>query len=338
MIITRTPFRISFFGGGTDLPDYYHKHGGEVLSTTIDKYLYITCRHMPPFFDYKHRFSYGSKTELVSEINEIEHPSIRETFRYMDIDYGVDLHYNTDIPARSGIGSSSSFTVGLLNALSGLNGRMLSKEDLAHKAIHIEQDLIGEAVGSQDQTAAAYGGLNHIIFRENDEIEVHPITIPSARSRSLNEHLLLVFSGFQRFAKNIEENKIAQLDKHVDDLKKMTDYTHQALEILNSDIDICEFGALLNDTWMAKKRLSERVADERINEMYQIAIKNGAVGGKLLGAGGGGFMLFFVKPERRNELLSALQQYVYVPFQFDHSGSTVIYYKPHENAAEYKRQ
>lgn len=327
MIITRTPFRISFFGGGTDLPDYYNKYGGEVLSTTIDKYLYITCRHMPPYWDYKHRFVYGSNTELVSAIDEIVHPSIRETLRYLGIDYGVDLHYNTDIPARSGIGSSSSFTVGLLNALYGLNGKMISKEDLARKAIHIEQDLIKEAVGAQDQTAAAYGGLNHILFKQDGEIEVRPVTIFPKRSELLNEHLVLVFSGFQRFAKDIEQNKISQLGKHTQELERMKVYTRQAIDILNSDVDICEFGALLNDTWMAKKALSEKVTDDRIDELYQLGLKNGAVGGKLLGAGGGGFMLFFVKPEQRQGLLTALKEYIHVPFSFENSGSQVIYYK-----------
>lgn len=279
MIITRTPFRISFFGGGTDLPDYYSKYGGEVLSTTIDKYLYITCRHMPPFWDFKHRFVYGSKTELVSEIDEIVHPSIRETLRYLGIDYGIDLHYNTDIPARSGIGSSSSFTVGLLNALNGLEGKMMPKADLAKKAIHIEQNLIKEAVGAQDQTAAAYGGLNHILFKENGEIEVHPVTISMERTELLDSHLVLVFSGFQRFAKDIEQNKISQLGKHTAELGKMKEYTRQAIDILNSDMDICEFGALLNDTWMAKKALSEKVTDDRIDKLYNVGLKNGARNG-----------------------------------------------------------
>lgn len=328
MIITRTPLRISFFGGGTDLPDYYKKFGGEVLSTTIDKYLYITCRHMPPFWDYRNRFVYGSKTELVSCIDEIEHPAIRETMRYMKIDYGVDLHYNTDIPARSGVGSSSSFTVGLLNALYGLNGKIVAKEELAMQAIHIEQDLIQEAVGSQDQTAAAYGGFNHIFFKENGEVQVSPMTLQPQRVQLLNEHLVLVFTGFQRFAKNIEQEKMEGLGDHYGSLKKMKGYVRQAVDILNSDADIREFGSLLNDTWKEKKLLSDKVSDRQIDQMYQYGLSHGAIGGKLLGAGGGGFMLFFVEPERRKGLLDAFAEYVSVPFRFEDSGSSIIYYKP----------
>lgn len=328
MIITRTPLRISFFGGGTDLPDYYRQFGGEVLSTTIDKYLYITCRHMPPFWDYTNRFVYGSNTELVSSLDEIDHPSIRETLRYLQLDYGVDLHYNTDIPARSGIGSSSSFTVGLLNALYGLNGKMCSKKELAMQAIHIEQDLIREAVGSQDQTAAAFGGFNHILFKESGDIEVCPMTLPAERIRSLNEHLVLIFTGFQRFAKNIEKDKMQKLDKHHDNLIKIKGYVKQAIDILNTDTDIREFGALLNDTWTEKKLLSDKVSDSRIDEMYQQGMEHGAIGGKLLGAGGGGFMLFFVEPSKQREFIKAFSDYVVVPFQFEDAGSQVIYYKP----------
>lgn len=334
MIITRTPLRISFFGGGTDFPNYYKKFGGEVLSTTIDKYLYITCRHMPPFWEFSNRFVYGSKTELVSKIDEIEHPSIRETLRYLKINYGIDLHYNTDIPARSGIGSSSAFTVGLLNALYGLNGRMVSKEELARQAIYIEQNLIQEAVGSQDQTAAAYGGFNHIIFRENGDIQVSPITLQPERIRLLNAHLILVFTGFQRFAKNIEKEKMKTLEGHYNNLSNMKDYVKQAIEILNSGTDIREFGMLLNDTWKEKKALSEKVSDSRIDQMYQRGMEHGAIGGKLLGAGGGGFMLFFVEPCKQNEFLKAFTEYVSVPFQFEDTGSSVIYYRADAELSE----
>ncbi len=325
MIITRTPFRISFFGGGTDLPDYYLKYGGEVLSTTIDKYLFLTCRQMPPFWDYKNRFVYGSKTEVCTKIDEIDHPSIRETLRYMDMGYGIDLHYNTDIPARSGIGSSSSFTVGLLNALYGMKGRMASKEHLAKEAIHIEQQCIKEAVGSQDQTAAAYGGLNYMIFRTDGEIEVHPLTISQKRMELLNRHLCLVFTGFQRFAKDIEKEKIERINTNTDRLNKIKGYVRQAVSILNGSTDICEFGGLLNDMWNEKKMLSAAVSDERVDVLYRLGIENGAIGGKLLGAGGGGFMLFFVPPEKKEKFIKALKGYVHVPFQFDNTGSQVIY-------------
>ncbi len=328
MIITRTPLRISFFGGGTDMPDFYRKYGGEVLSTTINKYLYINCRPMPPFFEYKNRFVYGSNTELVSDIEEIDHPAIREALRFLQIPYGIDMHYNTDIPARSGIGSSSSFTVGLLNALNSLDGRMMSKHQLTMDAIHVEQEMIKEAVGSQDQTAAAYGGFNHIIFRKDGEIEVHPMTISADKVRLLNSHMLLVFSGFQRFAKNIEKGKIDKIENNTNNLLEMKKYVEQAIEILNDDRDIREFGKLLNDTWKKKKSLSDQVTDERIDAMYDIGIKNGAIGGKLLGAGGGGFMLFFVEPEKRQKLKKALSDYIRVPFSFDNTGSQVIYYVP----------
>lgn len=328
MIITRTPFRISFFGGGTDLPDFYYKHGGEVISTTIDKYLYITCRRMTPYWEYKHRFVYGSNTETVSELSEIQHPSIRETLRFLDIPYGVDMHYNTDIPARSGMGSSSSFTVGLLNALNGLNGKMSSKQELTRDSIYIEQKMIGEAVGSQDQTAAAYGGLNHIIFRKDGGIEVQPITISRERSAELNNHLMLVFTGFQRFAKDIEKDKIASIEDHTRNLLEMKEYVSQSIDILNSNTDIGQFGQLLNETWEKKKRLSNKVSNDHIDTMYRLGRENGAIGGKLLGAGGGGFMLFFVRPEDRERLLKAMKGFAVVPFLFENSGSQNIYFLP----------
>lgn len=327
MIITRTPFRISFFGGGTDLPDYYRQYEGEVLSTTINKYLYITCRHMPPFWDYKHRFVYGSKTELVSELDEIDHPAIRETLRFLQIDYGVDMHYNTDIPARSGIGSSSSFTVGLLNALNGLEGKITSKYQLMRDSIYIEQEMIKEPVGAQDQTAAAFGGLNHIIFHKDGEIEVRPVTISQKRIEELTAHLLLVFTGFQRYSKNIEDKKIKNIERNLANLHEIKRYVSEALKILNSNADIREFGSLLNETWLKKKLLADNVTDQRINDMYDIGLKNGAIGGKLLGAGGGGFMLFFVTPENRERLKQKLDNYICVPFQFENIGSQVIYYK-----------
>lgn len=327
MIITRTPFRISFFGGGTDLPDYYREHGGMVLSTTIDKYLYITCRHMPPYWDFKNRFVYGAKTEHVNEIEEIEHPAIREVMKFLNIDYGLDLHYNTDIPAKSGMGSSSSFTVGLLKALHGLNGKLVSKKQLAMEAIHIEQDLIKEAVGSQDQAAAAFGGLNCINFKLNGSLEVIPMTIGAQRAQELNDHLLLVFTGFQRYAADIEKEKIKNINKECSRLHLIKKYADQAIELLNSENNICGLGELLDITWQLKKSLSEKVSTDIIDNIYEMGKKNGAIGGKLLGAGGGGFMLFFVKPENRQKLINGLKGYTYVPFKFEDTGSQVIYYK-----------
>ena len=330
MIITRTPFRISFFGGGTDLPAYYRKYGGEVLSTTIDKYLYISCRKLAPYWDYKHQFYYGAKTEYVTNIDEIVHPSIRETMRFLKPQHGIDMHYSADIPSKSGIGSSSSFTVGLLNALYGLNGKMASKQELLSDSLHIEQEMICEPVGSQDQTAAAFGGFNHIVFREDGEIEVHPVVISKNRINELNDSLVLVFTGFQRFSKDIEEKKIQNIENRLEELHGIKKYVGQALDILNSESSLDEFGLLLNDTWEKKKRLSDNVSDERIDNLYELGMKNGAIGGKLLGAGGGGFMLFYVDKEKKKNLLDAMKEKVCVPFRFEDMGSQVIYYQPED--------
>lgn len=333
MIITRTPLRISFFGGGTDIPEFYKRYGGQVLSTTINKYLFITCRHMPPFWDFKHRFVYGSNTECVSSIDEIDHPSIRETIRFLKVDYGIDLNYNTDIPARSGMGSSSSFTVGLLNAINGLDGKMKSNSELMYDAIHVEQEMIKEPVGSQDQAAAAYGGLNRIVFRRDGKIEVRPMTLLQRRTDELEECLLLVFTGFQRYAKDVEKGKIQRIGENKDILFTIKSYVDQAIELLCSERDIREFGALLNDTWNKKRALSEKVTNNEIDDLYQRGLKNGAIGGKLLGAGGGGFMLFFVKPENRAKLKAAMKGHIIVPVKLENSGSQVIYYST-ENVDE----
>jgi D-glycero-alpha-D-manno-heptose-7-phosphate kinase len=326
MIITRTPLRVSFFGGGTDWPDWFKENGGEVLSTTINKFLFVTCREMPPYFGFKNRFVYGSKTEIVSEIDEIEHPSIRECIRFLKLPYGLDMHYNTDIPARSGMGSSSAFTVGLLRALHGMQGRIVSDRRLANEAIHVERDLIGEAVGYQDQIAAAFGGFNHITFGKDSNFEVNPMVLPHKRVKELNDHLILIFTGVQRIASKIEEEKIRQLDKHHQELTEIQDYVADAIAILNSNTPIEEFGALLNETWQRKRRLSEHVTDKKLDELYETGRKNGAIGGKLLGTGAGGFMLFFVRPEDRENMLKSLADYIPVPFLFERTGSQIIYF------------
>lgn len=330
MIITRTPFRISFFGGGTDLPVWYREHGGAVLSTTIDKYLYISCRKLPPFWDFKHRIIYGSKSEYVKNIDKIDHPSVRETFRFMNINEGLDLHYNTDLPARSGLGSSSSFTVGLLQALYAYKGKMVSKMQLALDAIHIEQNMIGEAVGSQDQVAAAFGGFNHIIFKQDNVIEVYPITIGQDRMLELNNHLVLFFTGFQRNAVDVESDKINNIRSRKLNLTFMRDIVDEAINILNSDKPIVEFGKLLDESWQFKKNLSDKVSTTYVDEIYDIAIDNGAVGGKLLGAGGGGFIMFFVEHGNRLKLKQALGKLLYVPLRFENTGGQIIYYKEEE--------
>lgn len=327
MIITRTPLRISFFGGGTDLPVYYLEHGGAVLSTTIDKYQYITCRRLAPWWKHKHQFRYGSALETVDAIDEIRHPSIRETMRYFNVTYGLDLHYDTDIPARSGMGSSSAFTVGLVNALYGLEGRMVNKKRLATDAIHIEQEMIGEAVGDQDQIAAAFGGLNHITFKKGGGFFVSPVTLSKARKRELESHLVLIFSGFQRFALDIEKEKIKTIGSNIASLDEMSGLTDEALDILTGKGNIQTFGHLMNKTWELKKSLSGKVSTGEIDRMYETGLANGAIGGKLLGAGGGGFMLFFCEPEKQPQLLSSLKGYLHIPFRFEDNGSQVIYYR-----------
>lgn len=330
MIITRTPLRISFFGGGTDIPIWYREHGGAVLSTTINKYQYITCRRLMPYWDYKHQFFYGSANEMVNDFSEIRHPSIRETLRYFGLNYGLDMHYNTDIPARSGMGSSSAFTVGFVNALYGMEGKMPNKRTLAVDAIHIEQDLIKETVGSQDQIAAAFGGLNFIEFKRTNGFFVHPVTISKERREELERHLVLVFSGFSRFASEVEKKKLASFAKKEAVLHEMQDMVYEALEVLTSNKDLRTFGKMLDYTWRLKRSLSESVSTSAIDELYERGLKSGAIGGKLLGAGGGGFFLFFCEPDKQRGMIEALKGHLHIPFHFEENGSQVVYYREEE--------
>ena len=325
MIISRTPFRISFFGGGTDIPAWYGENSGAVLSTTIDKYCYISCRILPPFFKYKHRIVY-SKQEMVNEIDDIIHPAVRETFRFMDIQTGLEIHHDGDLPARSGLGSSSSFTVGLLQALYALKGEMVTKKRLALESIHIEQEMIKEHVGSQDQVAAAFGGFNKITFNGNHNIDVVPITISDKKLQNLQSHLMLFFTGFQRSASEIEEKKIKQIKNKRVNLDLMHNMVDEAIKILNKEGDISGFGKLLHENWKLKKTLSGDVSTDIIDDIYDTAMNNGAIGGKILGAGRGGFMLFFVKPEDQDRLRISLSDLLYVPFRLDTTGSQIIFY------------
>jgi D-glycero-alpha-D-manno-heptose-7-phosphate kinase len=327
VIISRTPFRISFFGGGTDYPDWYLKHGGAVLSTTFDKYCYITCRELPPFFDHKYRIAY-SVVENAKEICDIKNPAVRAVLQEIGFDQGLEIHVDADLPARSGLGSSSSFIVGLLNSLYALKGKRLSRDFLAREAIRIEQEVISESVGSQDQTAAAYGGFNVIDFQQDGGLKIDPVILASDRKQLLNSHLMLFFTGFSRIASDIAKDKIANLDKKVDELHRMRRMVDEALDILSSNRDIREFGELLHTAWVCKQSLSEKVSTRQIDNIYDIARQAGAVGGKLLGAGGGGFMLLFVEPEKQSQVREALNGYVHVPFQFETGGSQVIYYEP----------
>jgi len=327
MIITRTPFRMSFFGGGTDLPAWYVENGGAVLSTTIDKYCYISLRKLPPFFDYKHKIVFFSKQEAFNELDEIEHPAVRETYRFMNVNDGLIMQHDGDLPSHSGLGSSSAFTVGLLHALYALRGKMASKKRLALEAIHIEQNMIKEAVGSQDQVASAFGGLNKIIFSAQGNVEVKPFVITADKYAYLQNCLMLFFTGYARFAVEIEQDKLRQLGSKKHELSLMRSIVEAAADILDGDISgYHDFGKLLHENWLLKKRLSNKVSTGVIDEIYEQAMKHGALGGKILGAGGGGFMLFFVHPEERDRLRNGLSSLLHVPFRFDTLGSQVIYF------------
>ncbi len=328
MIISRTPHRISFFGGGTDYPSWCLENGGKVLGVAIDKYCYITCRELPPFFSHKHRIVY-SKVEMVNQLGEIQHPSVRETLKYLNIKNGLEIHHDGDIPARSGMGSSSAFTVGLLNTLYALEGRVVTKESLYKEAIHIEQNLIKENVGSQDQVWAACGGLNIIEFLQNGEILVKPIIMRENLLRSFENKFMLFFTWLSRNSSEIAKEQVANTQKNRNELIEMTGIVNAAYKILVSGKnDFAEFGKLLNETWRLKKRLSTKITNGEIDAIYEIALKNGAVGGKLLGAGSGGFILFYVEPENQYRLKEALKGYLHVPFKFDFSGSEIIVYQP----------
>lgn len=329
MIITRTPFRISFFGGGTDYPQWYQEHGGAVLATTIDKYCYITCRYLPPFFDHKYRIVY-SQIEMVRDPAEIDHPAVRAVLQWADANAGLEIHHDGDLPARSGLGSSSSFTVGLVHALSALRGQYMSKEELAHNAIHIEQNIINENVGSQDQISAAYGGFNRIEFKPgNAPFHVEPIVLDVARNTELQDHLMLCYTRFSRIASKIAHSKISNFENRIKELKIMHDMVKEALQILqNPATSILEFGKLLHQAWLYKRSLSDKVSTPEIDAIYEAALNAGATGGKILGAGGGGFLLLFVKPELRARVAERLNSLVHVPFKFEHSGSKVVLYQP----------
>lgn len=328
MIITRTPFRISFFGGGTDYPGWFREHGGAVLATTIDKYCYITCRRLPPFFEHKHRIVY-SHIENVKHNDEIQHPAVRAVLNWAKVEEGMEIHHDGDLPARSGLGSSSSFTVGLLHALQGLNGQMANKDGLARDAIHVEQNVIGENVGSQDQVSAAFGGFNRIEFHRNDSFDVDPVILPGHRREELRDHLMLCFTGFSRIASEVAKSKIDNLKKREKELKLMRAMVDEAIAILQDMSEPIEsFGKLIDASWQYKRSLSDRVSTPEIDSIYQAAMDAGAIGGKILGAGGGGFLLIFAKPERQAAIRERLKNLIHVPFDFEDSGSRVVLYQP----------
>lgn len=330
MIITRTPLRISFFGGGTDYPVWYRQYGGSVLSTTINKCCYITCRWLPPFFGYHSRVSY-SRVENVGKNTSIEHPSVRGCLEYLGIDAGIEIHHVADLPARAGLGTSSAFTVGLLLGLYALRGQMRDKHALASEAIHIEQEILKEAVGAQDQVSAAYGGFNRINFNTDGSIEVNRILAASNRLAQLEQHLALYFTGFSRTASDIAQEQLRMTPHKKRELDTMLQLVNEAESIVaNPGRSLDEFGRLLHESWKFKRSLTQKISNASIDEIYEAGLGAGALGGKLLGAGGGGFMLFYVPPERRDALRTRLKKLLCVPFGFSNRGSHVVVYEPEE--------
>ncbi|MFA7431446.1 MAG: kinase [Rhodospirillaceae bacterium] len=329
MIISRTPFRVSLFGGGSDYPAWYlNQGGGSVMGFAINKYCYINLRRRPPFFAHKHRIIY-TRIENVNDITEIEHPAVRAVLSEMQVQKGIEIHHDADLPARSGLGSSSAFTVGLLNAMNALRGRMVTKDYLGLEAIRIEQDVIKESVGSQDQIWASHGGMNRINFRSDGSIEVMPIIISADRRRQLTDHMMLVFTGFSRYADQIASKKIANLGKKEQQIRAMLAMVDEAVDILtDNDRPITEIGTLLHDSWMLKRGLADVVTSPEIDAIYDAAREAGAIGGKLLGAGGGGFMLFFVEPHRQAAVRERLNTLIHVGIDVDTVGSRIVVYEP----------
>jgi D-glycero-alpha-D-manno-heptose-7-phosphate kinase len=325
MIISRTPYRISFVGGGTDYHTWYQVHGGAALSCTIKQYCNIQVRNLPPFFEHKSRVAY-SKIEEVRQHQDIQHPSVRATLEYLRINHGVEIIHQGDLPARSGLGSSSAFTVGLLNAMYALRGMISNKRELACEAIHIERDILKENVGVQDQIATAYGGLNKIMIHPDGDFEVMPLILTPARVRELHSHLLLFFTGVSRTASDIAGDKIKSIPQKREELRRMQEMVGDAETILCTNQPIELFGELLHEGWMLKRQISSKISPGFVDDIYARARDAGAIGGKLLGAGGGGFMLFFVKPDDKFKVCDALKDLLLVPFEFDMSGSQIIFH------------
>lgn len=328
MIITRTPFRMSFFGGGTDLSGFFNEHGGAVISTTFDKYCYVTVRHLPAFFDYKTHLTY-SKTEYVNSYEEIQHPAIREAMKHMGM-HNIRLTYESDLPARTGLGTSSSFAVGMIEAFYALNGKYADKRKLADDAIYLERELCKEAGGIQDQIAASFGGLNRIDFSK-DGYTVRPIVISRARKEKLNNNLMLFFTGFSRFSSDIQKGTEKSMKDKTKELLEMYSLVDKAEKVLTDESwDLDEFGRLLDYTWKLKRGISSGISTGSIDEQYEKAMKAGALGGKLLGAGGGGFLLFYVPQEKQAAVKKALENQMHVPFKFENEGTRIIHFESEE--------
>ena len=324
MIISKTPYRISFFGGGTDYPNWYLKNGGEVISATIDKYIYISCRQLPNFFEHSYRIVY-SKIENVKNLSQIKHLVVREILKKSKIKHGLEIHYDGDMPARSGMGSSSSFVVGLINVINSFNKNKFNKLDLAKKSIHLEQKVLKETVGSQDQIAAAYGGLNSIKFFKNGKFKVTPLLKNKKEIEKFNKNFFLIFTGINRTAKFVAKTYVNKLHREKrSDLLKLINQVKIAKKLL-IEKKYDKFGLLLNEAWKIKKNLSSKVSNHKIEKIYKNGIKSGASGGKLLGAGGGGFILFYVKKKNQRKFKNKMNKYLNIPFQFSNEGSKIIF-------------
>ena len=327
MIITKTPFRMSFFGGGTDMESFFREYGGAVLSTTFDKYCYVNVRHLPRFFDYSTELSY-SKTERVTNVDDIRHPAIRNAMKMLDM-HEIRLTYEADLPARSGLGTSSSFAVGMLNAFHCLKGKYADKRKLADQAIYLERVLCDEAGGWQDQIAASFGGMNRIEFNKDGTYDVSPVIIHPDRKRLLNDNLLMFFTGFTRFSSDMQKANAMGYAEKIKQLQEMYSLVNEAQTVLedkHSDLD--EFGRLLDKTWRLKRQTGGAITTNSIDALYEAGIAAGALGGKLLGAGGGGFLVFYVQPEKKPEVMEAMKDLLYVPFRFEDGGTQVIHYTP----------
>lgn len=332
MVISQTPFRMSFFGGGTDMEPFFREHGGKVLSTTFDKYCYVNVKHLPRFFDYSTELSY-SKIERVTNVEDIRHPAVRHAMKMLDM-HEIRLTYEADLPARSGLGTSSSFAVGMLNAFYALKGKYADKRKLADQAIYLERVLCDEAGGWQDQIAASYGGFNRIEFSE-DGYEVFPVIISPHRKQELNDHLMMFFTGFTRFSAEVQKTTQLSARDKTAQLLEMMSLVDEAEQILvNGEKPLGEFGRMLDHTWRLKRQTGDRISTEDIDILYEKALKAGALGGKLLGAGGGGFFVFYVEPERQQEVREAMQNMLYVPFRFENGGTRIIHYTPEEYSRE----
>jgi len=335
MIISRTPFRASFFGGGTDYPAWFREHGGRVLSTSIDKYCYISARYLPPFFEHRSRIVW-SQIEKINRIEEIQHPAVRATLAFMKLHAGINIHHEGDLPARSGLGSSSAFVVGLLHSLHGLKTTMPSRRQLAREAIHIEQKMLHESVGVQDQIQASFGGFNLIEIAPDGEFTVHPMIVERERLRELESHIMLFFTGRSRFASDVAAKQIRAIPEKQSELRQISALIDPILALLSGNSSLDEFGKLLHESWQLKRSISKDVSNDLIDDTYERARRAGAVGGKLLGAGGGGFILLYVCPETQPSVRQALNELVEVPFAFEPGGTQIIYCDDNDSVSPYE--